>query len=822
MCVLFLWISSIVYAEGQYENKIVEKIDIVLSNISADANCETESIRSRLRTKQGGVFLQADFDSDLKKLVQDFDQIDPKIEVIDEKIYITLKIFPKPTIRMITWTGNHKMKIEELEKELGIRPGILFDRVEFTKAFHKLKAHYVKKGFFEAELDYKTCVDPISNHVDIEVLISEGRAGRVRQMFFQNFTCEEEEEILEMMITKKWSIFTSWLTNEGAYNEDAVQQDRLTIVNYLVNKGYADARVDFEVREAASAHRIILTITADKGEIYRFGPISIKGNAIFTEQEILRQFTFSEGDVYSPDALRNTISNITHIYGKKGYIDAFVDYETKLDPENRIFSIDLTMEEGEQFKVGLIKVLGNCTTQSSVILHETFLIPGEIFNIDKLQKTEERLRNTELFKSVNVYATRSQEVCGLGPNYRDVIIEVEETSTGNFGALAGYSTVESVFGGIKISEKNFNYKGLGNIFRDGYRAVRGGGEYVNLSGTIGAKSRTYMLSWTKPYFMDTQWTVGFDLERSNNRYISSDYDINASRFSLHAGYQINQFLRFGWHYRLSDSHVTVDAERKASGSKISHEGSHHESRSYSSERESRSKERSYNSKGRSYSSDDESVTLTEQAKDPGLISATGISLTYDSTNSISDPRNGFRSQGLLEFAGLGGNATFFSAGYLNSYYIPFGKEGVIKFRGDAKFIYPCWGTNYEKIPIDERLFLGGDTAVRGYRPYAIGPKFKTVEGKLTNDPAGGISMYLISAEYKRNLSQRFDLFVFFDGGHLSKHKFNTKALKTAVGFGLYVRVLESGPPLVIGMGYPLNAHRHSDVKKFFFSVGTQF
>ena len=59
-------------------------------------------------------------------------------------------------------------------------------------------------------------------------------------------------------------------------------------------------------------------------------------------------------------------------------------------PTAASYSLDFTIEEGEKYRVGLIKVFGNCSTETKVILNETLLIPGEIFNSVKLQLTEEK------------------------------------------------------------------------------------------------------------------------------------------------------------------------------------------------------------------------------------------------------------------------------------------------------------------------------------------------------------------------------------------------------------------------------------------------
>ena len=459
----------------QYEQFIVDKIDVEVMNPPSGSTFNSNSVLARIKTKEGDIFSQIDFDSDLKTLAQEYDRIEPSIEAVDQKVFINLKVWLKPHIRTITWVGNSGFSSSDLQKELGINPGSVFDRLAFTKAFHKLKAYYVKKGYFEAELDYSVEQDPISNEVDVCISINEGRCGKIQDIVFHNFTSDEEEEIVEMIVTKEWSLFTSWLTNDGIYSEEAIQQDQYMIINYLQNLGYSDAKVTIEVGEARGRNRIVIHVTADKGQLFKIGKLSVEGNTLFTNDEIYAQFTFGENDAYSPEDIRETIQKISNLYGTQGFIEAVIDYEPVLESDEPVYSIHFTIEEGEQYYIGLIKVFGNCSTQTNVILHESLLIPGEVFNITKLQKTEERLRNIGYFKCVNVYAVRSTEdPCSLGGNYRDVHIEIEETSTGNFSAFFGFSNIESIFGGIHITEKNFNYKGLGQVWRDGYRDAKRG------------------------------------------------------------------------------------------------------------------------------------------------------------------------------------------------------------------------------------------------------------------------------------------------------------------------------------------------------------
>lgn len=811
--VFFFSVACLSLEAIQCENVEIERIDIVMMNLPEGATVNPNTILKRIKTSAGDFFCQAIFDNDLKILADCFDRVEPIIDCIDDAVYITLNVWVKPKIRHVIWNGNCKIPTEELTKELNACPGAIFDRRAFNQAFHRIKAYYVGKGFFEAELRYDLYFDEEVNQVDIQIYVEEGRSGRIKEILFDNFTEQERNDVLDLMVTKRYIYLTSWFTDQGTYREEAIQHDELIILNYLQNQGYADARVEILTSDVkGESNRINILIRAYKGEQYRVGHITFKGNTLFCDEEIRKCFLIREGKLYSPERIRETETRITELYGRSGYIDAIVTHEPRLSEEGCVYDVEFFIEEGEQYRVGLIKVFGNTCTHTRVILNETILVPGEIFNTAKLRLTENRLLNIGFFSSVNVYAVKSDEACGLGENYRDVHIEVEETSTGHFSASVGFSTAEQIFGSISIAETNFNYRGFGSIWERGLSALRGGGEYALFDVTLGQKSRKYQLSWTKPYVNDTEWMIGIDLDRSTNRYVSNDYRIEAVGGTLRGMYPVNEFVRFGCHYRLRHSWAKVRIHDKEEESGSSHEVSrsseHLTPKQEIIERSCHSKQHHLN----------------------GTISAIGTSLTYDSTNSPLNPSRGTKSRFELEFAGVGGARHFLKVGYTNSVFfqIPeWDKKGIWQVRGDMRFIQPFGHTNADNIPLDERLFLGGEYTVRGYDPYNLGPKFSTyslTEKKCvdTHDPRGGISLQFLSLEYVRPLMSRLEGFLFMDAGHLTdSHWTFSGHFYTSAGFGARLYVFGTAP-LVIGMGFPMNPRHKHDIKRFFLTVGGRF
>ncbi|WP_138107065.1 outer membrane protein assembly factor BamA [Candidatus Rhabdochlamydia sp. T3358] len=754
-----------------FEECRIADIDLQVEDLSTNTSFNPQVVLSKLKSKVGNIFSQADFDADLKTLVAEYDRVEPSIQVQDQQVYITLKMWPRPKVRSITWNGNKKIKTTALQKELGLKPNTVFNRQSFNKSFNKVKEYYVKKGYFESQLQYITVPHPKTNEVSINIEVHEGRSGRIEDIVFQGFSKEETSELLGMIYTKKYNLL-SWLTGKGTYHEEGLEQDRLTIVNYLQNLGYADAKVDIQIHEAEIEGKILLIISTEKGPVFHFNAIQFEGNELFSNEEIEKLFLIHEGDVYSPEKLRKTLQAIKDLYGRKGYLEANVQAEAQPCVADTAFNISFHIDEGKQYRIGMIRIYGNMATQTHVILRESLLIPGETFDTAKLQATEARLQNVGYFESVNVYAVRTEDEEQFGENYRDIYIEVKETKTGHASLFVGFSSAESIFGGLDFSEANFNIKGFARLFSEGPAALRGGGEYAHLRLSFGKKQQAYTLSWLNPYFCDSLWRVGFDVFNTYSELTSKKYDIQKLGFDLHASYPLNNFWTFGLKYRFNNSrtHITQSA----------------------------------------------TPLEREQANQQGIVSGFGPSLTFDSTDNPFKPHKGFRSRLETEFAGLGGDFYFWRFAYLNSYYIPLWKCGTFKSRFDFNFIEPVGRTSQPtQIPLGERFFIGGINSVRGYRDFDLGEHFSN------GDPTGGISSTVLSLEYLHKILPFIDGFIFVDAGSIGLKRWYVKDFKFSAGFGARIEIANR-VPITLGMGFPINPSGRSEVRRFFFSMGGQF
>ncbi|NGX39334.1 MAG: Outer membrane protein assembly factor BamA [Chlamydiae bacterium] len=763
-----------------YEDRRVGQLDIKIENLPRGSSFDRKSVLSKLRTRPGDPFSQYIFDQDLKQLAEDYDRVVPQIEVKGNQVDITLKVWLRPVIRSIEWSGNEYFKTKTLRKELDIKPGTVFNRSEFNRSFNKLKEYYIKKGYFESQITYKIVPVPNSQEIDIEIDIKEGRSGKVDKILFNGFTKKEESGIIERLYTKKYSNLTSWFTGVGKFNEEALEQDRLTIFNYLQDEGYADARVDIQILESPAKGKIIIDISADKGPLYHFGRVSFDGNILFSDEKIERLFRVHPDTVYSPEQLRKTADNIKELYGRKGHIDTSVTYETQLAQDEPVYNVHFQINEGREFRIGMIRVIGNIQTEARVILRESLLVPGEKFDSRKLQGTQMRLEQIGYFKSVNVYAVRTQDDISLGDNYRDIYIEVEETQTGHISLFSGFSSADNIFGGVDLTERNFNIQGLGRVWEDGFSSFRGGGEYFQMRTSFGPVQQNILVNWMTPYVNDTRWQLGIEFNAIIDSSLQSkNYSLNTYNLNTTLSYPLNPYWTTSFLYRARALDDRVKDSKK----------------------------------------------ITEHTNNSGFLSGVGASIVFNTTNSAIKPNRGLRSFLEGEVVGVGGGYNFFRTAFLNAYYIPLSERGYMRYRCDFRFLFPFGKTNeFSQIPLSERYFLGGVASVRGYKEAIIGPRLKKKEkGKIKaidRDPSGGISSSLLSMEYIYEAFSFLDTFVFIDGGYISDEVFGFGTYRFSYGAGVNVSVLGQ-MPITLGYGVPINARKRQK-EHFFFSLGGQF
>ena len=196
-----------------------------------------------------------------------------------------------------------------------------------------------------------------------------------------------------------------------------------------------------------------------------------------------------------------------------------------------------------------------------------------------------------------------------------------------------------------------------------------------------------------------------------------------------------------------------------------------------------------------------------------LIGAIPLSVGYDKSNDLLDPKRGFRLSARFspEVSLRSGTSLYVRSQIDGSAYLPVASN--ITFAGRLR-LGSIAGANRLEIAPSRRFYAGGGGSVRGFGFQGLGPR------DANNDPVGGRSLTEFAVE-ARVRWREFGIVPFVDGGNVySKPYPDFSGLRYAVGLGL--RYHSNFGPIRLDIGTPVNRRKGDSPVTVFVSLGQAF
>ena len=168
------------------------------------------------------------------------------------------------------------------------------------------------------------------------------------------------------------------------------------------SKGFFRARIietKSEIRDGVRNVVVVLT----EGPRYRLGKITIDGNQVFSDREILEFFGQKSGDIANGQDLKDfAFERLKQKYGELGYVHYNADFEPEyIEPKgggsDGVVNILFTIDEGRPFKVRRIKIDGIEPEEGERLLADFPMKSGDLYVPGKLEKWAEAINTTGRF-----------------------------------------------------------------------------------------------------------------------------------------------------------------------------------------------------------------------------------------------------------------------------------------------------------------------------------------------------------------------------------------------------------------------------------------
>ncbi len=740
--------------------KIVKTIDI-----QGNKSIGIAQVLSKIKTRVGQEYQEAVISDDLKRLYNTghFSDVQIDHEDIEGGYKVIVRLKEKPIIEEVTFSKLRYYNKRFLESKIKTRKDKFLDNKTLKDDINIVEELYKKKGLTQVKVDVETFLDDTTNKASLHFIIREGFRMKIKRINVYGNTAYQDKRLIKVMKSRP-----AWLFNSGFMKEDQLEEDMTRLQQYYEQNGYIDAKSTYKV-DPLFKGLVNVDVTIEEGKRYYVGDVAFSGNAVLTEFDIKSNVkNIREGNVFSREKLDEDVGNVRNAYFDRGYISTTVEETTSFNTETGKVDVKLQIQEGKLAYIDKIKIQGNAHTRDIVIRRELRMYPGDQFDGKKLRKSKERLRNLGYFDDVGYDIEDTDQA-----DQKDLVVQVKEAKTGSFSFGGGYSTVDKLVGFIELQQKNFDISN--------WPSFTGGGQDLRIRGELGSTRQNVQLSFTEPWFFDYPVSAGFDAYLTDVSKDSSTgyaYDERRMGGDLRLGKSFNDNFNVGSFYRLEQIKIS-NLDSNVSADLAAEEGEN-------------------------------------------LVSSTGVSSTFDFRDSPIAPTTGWVFTNSADLAGgfLGGDKDFYRLQTSGSYYFPVKFNelvSVVQLSARTGVVKSYSDTN--AVPIFERFFAGGQNSIRGYNERKVGPLDVNTE-----DPIGGETILLGSAEYTVPIVDILKAAVFFDTGNVwSKAKdYASGGIKSGTGVGL--RVKTPIGPIKLDYGIPLNKEEGEEKKsgKFYFSVSRGF
>ena len=250
----------------------------------------------------------------------------------------------------------------------------------------------------------------------------------------------QEQKILRRLTIGGTTVIASdvilrWLDSRpgGRFNPSDVQ----TIASHYATEGYPMARVDsLAFRQTSDTSQIDLCLWVSEGRPAHVSTILFEGLKAIKESEVRATWETAIGRKFVPATLEHDIGTLLNAYEGKGYAFAKVslnDISFKEEGDSLGVSITLAVEEGTLTRIHHLRVEGNTTTKSGIVLREAKIEDGELFRGDQPEKIQQRLQRTQLFSAVSL-----PELYVLDDGTAGLLVKVTEGNPNRFDGVLGY------------------------------------------------------------------------------------------------------------------------------------------------------------------------------------------------------------------------------------------------------------------------------------------------------------------------------------------------------------------------------------------------
>ena len=692
--------------------------------------------------------------------------------------------------------------------------------------------------------------------------------------FFKDVRLEVENDVIVVLVDERPAISQIDFVGIKEFEKDALKKG-------LKEVGLAESRIfDRAVLERAEQelkrqylakglygvqitttvtplerNRVGVNFNVIEGDAAKIRQISIIGNKVFKEKELLELFTlttpgwmtwYSKSDQYSKQKLSADIEALRSYYLNRGYLDFSIDStQVSITPDKKDIYITLSITEGEKYSISDVKLAGTMAVPEAELQPLLKVKAGDTFSRDSITASTKALTDrlgNEGYAFANVNAAPEVDKVKREVAFTFFVDPGRRVYVRKINFAGNARTRDEVlrremrqmegawYDGAAINRSKVRLDRLG-YFEDvsiETPAVPGSTDQVDANFTVKERATGNLMlgagfssaekvilsasiSQQNLFGTGNAMTLQMNTGRINrtialsftNPYWTVDgvsigwdvYQRNVDPTSLsvatYKSSSIGAGVRFGYPIAEDDR---INFGLAIDQTKIS----------------------VYDTSPAPYISFVNSFGDTARS----LVATAGWA--RDRRDSFLYPTSGVYQRASLEVATPVLDLRYARASYQHQHWFPFGGGHALMLNGDVGYAH---GYDGKELPFYKNFYAGGIGSVRGYQQSTLGPRY--LDANNYSRALGGNRRAVANAEYYfpmpgQGKEKSMRLSVFADAGYVWGPDDKVQASDLRYSAGLAFSWSSPVGPLKFSLGQALKKKDGDKTQKFLFQLGTVF
>lgn len=682
------------------------------------------------------------------------------------RVTLIVQVTERPLVAGIEFRGLETISGKTVRDTVGLEENQPLNPADVVRTEQMIRDLLAAQGRQVAAIDTSlTRVSEPAGAVRLTFNVREGNRLALADVDFRGNQAFSDAALQDAMRTKPEGFF--WFRS-GRFDREVFRADlRERLPGFYGARGYIDFAVlsDTLVVDPQTG-KARLVVEVSEGPQYRLGEFRVEGNSRFPTEAVQRLYTVErgsvlglpfggggereKGEVFDRAALDDATAELRRMYNNEGYLYAQVEPIVRRVPasapgEPHVVNVTWAISEQQPFYVRRVTIEGNTYTHESVIRERLLVLPGDVYNEERLIASYTSIGALGFFET-------PLPTPDIDPNVEtgevDIVFRVKEKHTANisFGTAIGGSYAGrggGVSGYLSYSQPN----------------LFGQGKQASLRAEKGYGRTAFEASYTDPAVFGSRNSASASVFHTGDRFFTFG---NVRRLrtggSLQVGFPVPGLFRTRAFVGYSLSQTAYFGP-----------------------------------------SDEECIPGSTEIEclPDATASSFSLALTRDTKSHPLFPVSGTRQSLSVEQTGgpLGGDGNFQKVVTDLEWWVPVGRLGgsqpgqrPIRF---ALGLNAKAGTifgNASLFPFEQ--FYAGGTRVglplRGYQDATIGALgFNETCARNFRLECLGNSYLTLSAEYAARITDQLSVSVFGDAGNVwrTADQFNPTRLFRGAGFG---------------------------------------